>query len=666
MKSEKIVREFIQKRGEGLGTKALILLEHERQVKDCLEWLGEVAGQTRIIALSPFAIYELDKQSIAYKIPEDYYEPSELYHFGLGNYQRVEDFCSLIDERIHKAYPTLAERGIKPALFSIYHLKLVYDAVLIRLFQLSHIIDTEKPDIIFVYDNREYPFGVPGSVPHLLFDNRESVYTRLLKLTGWRVSVVVLPYVPQPGATNVQRKITLSIKGKFVDKLSKWLRFRPVLYDLAVAIRNQAWRGFFTILKGGLTGHKNIPVLLYGGPYSWKDCRVELLSAGIAPILTVSDNMEHWLSELSQESVNLDHLPDVWQDLRTDDEFRRFFVQQEIDFLPVLEERFQFLTKKLTLACLKAHEEVSEILVKSQAKAFLASGWATCPDHSAAQAAHNAGIPVIVWQHGSYGYMNQPLIIYNELMGTDAFFVFGKGVVEKYTELAERFGTRLVPVGSASLEALSKKKIGSKVKQLFPLNPGQKVVLYVTSTFYQNTLYISLLPPFSDNHFWHTQRAILDVIAKHLDYNVVVKLSPAHHHRDTPLGWYAREKGFENCRFIKDECSFADLLPLADVLVIDFPSTVLLEALTTSKPMFVFTGHLHIDDQAQKLLERRASCHRELSDFLDSLEKFLADGIIDVDLNDTEFLRKFGTAEGTSRIRAAAALIDIIRNYDCQ
>ncbi|MFH1429683.1 MAG: hypothetical protein ABIH39_08070, partial [Candidatus Margulisiibacteriota bacterium] len=60
----------------------------------------------------------------------------------------------------------------------------------------------------------------------------------------------------------------------------------------------------------------------------------------------------------------------------------------------------------------------------------------------------------------------------------------------------------------------------------------------------------------------------------------------------------------------KDECSFTDLLPLADVVVIDLPSTVLLQALTTSKPVFVYTGHLHIDDRAQKLLSRRASCHQ--------------------------------------------------------
>ena len=71
MKSESIVREFIQKQGESFDKKILILLEHEGQVKDCLEWLTEIKGKKQIIALSPFAIYEMDRQSLQYKIPED-------------------------------------------------------------------------------------------------------------------------------------------------------------------------------------------------------------------------------------------------------------------------------------------------------------------------------------------------------------------------------------------------------------------------------------------------------------------------------------------------------------------------------------------------------------------------------------------------------------------
>ena len=656
-------KEIVKTYRQHFGIKVLILLEHEEQVKDCLEWLEEIKGQKQIIALSPFAVYELDRQNMPYRLPEDYYDSQELYQLGMDNYQKVENICDIVDNSIHKTCPAIAERGIKPALFSIFRLKIVYDAATVRLFQLFKIMNAEKPDVIFVYDSKDYPLGISENAPYLFFDNRESIYTHLLKLPGWKASVVVLPYVQQPEGAYPQRKSYQDIAGKFRDKVVKWLMLHPKSYDLAVAVQKKQWGSLFMKLKGYLTGSKNMPVLLLAAGYNWDNCREELQSAGIIPIFRMSDNLGHWLSEPFPEKVDSGSLRDAWKELQTDNEFRRFFMWEDIDFFPVVKERLQFLVERLTLACLKAYGEVSEVLRNRGVKAVLASGLATCTGRSAAQAAHNAGIPVITWQHGGYGYANLVGVIYNTVMGADALFAWGEGVVEQYAEPARCLGTRLIPVGSASLEALSRKKLQRKAKKVISLNPEKKVVLYVTTTFYQNNLYISFPPPFSDNHYWHTQRAILDVLAQHQDYTIVVKTHPRPIYRETPLRWYAREKGFENCRFIRDECSFADLLPLADVLVIDSPSTVLLEALTTSKPIFVYTGHLHMDDQAQKLLERRAFCHQKLKDFLDALERSLSGGTIDVDLGDTEFLRKFGTADGASGIRAAMALSEIIQNY---
>ncbi len=192
MKNERTVKEVVQKYGGSFDTKVLILLEHEGQVKDCLGWLNQINGQKQIIALSPFAIYELDRQSLPYKIPEDYYDPQELYQLGLGNYQKVESFCSIIDNSIYQACPVTARQGIKPAFFSLYHLKIVYDAATIRLFQLFKVINTEKPDVIFTYDSISYPFGIFQEAPYLLFDNRESIYAYLLALAGWKVPVVMV------------------------------------------------------------------------------------------------------------------------------------------------------------------------------------------------------------------------------------------------------------------------------------------------------------------------------------------------------------------------------------------------------------------------------------------------------------------------------------------
>lgn len=57
--NSEVYREYFDFRG-----KVLILLEHEEQIKSCVEWLNEIKGKKQVIALSPFAMYELDKQNV--------------------------------------------------------------------------------------------------------------------------------------------------------------------------------------------------------------------------------------------------------------------------------------------------------------------------------------------------------------------------------------------------------------------------------------------------------------------------------------------------------------------------------------------------------------------------------------------------------------------------
>jgi hypothetical protein len=193
---------------------------------------------------------------------------------------------------------------------------------------------------------------------------------------------------------------------------------------------------------------------------------------------------------------------------------------------------------------------------------------------------------------------------------------------------------------------------------------SKKVVLYETTNFYQNNLYLSIPPPFSDNNFWRVQRTILDTLAKHHDYTAVVKLHPNPMHRAPPMRAYAETNKFKNCQFFRGEYTATDLLSIADLLAIDFPTTTLLEALTTSKPIFVYTGHLHINAKALKLLERRAFCYRELKSFTDALNEYLSEGKIDgkVNLKDKKFLEAYGVGPQRrgSAVRAAKMLKQII------
>jgi len=645
--------------------KTIILLEHEGQVKNCLKLLKGIKGQKLIIALSPFAMYELDKQNLPYKLLEDYYDSKELYKLGVGNWKKAENLCGVIDGHIHNACPAIARLGIKPAMFSISGIKVLYDAATIRLFQLFKLIKAEKPDVILTYCYRQYPFRTEDAT-YPYFDRRESIYARLLTLHGWGVPIRVLPYVSHPEDSDVSKEIGPDIANK--KKVMWWFQRHPKLFDLAVEIQRRGWRGLFSWLRSYLRAGTNIQVLLFGGGHNWDDCREQLQAVGIDPVFNrISDNLEYWMSDQFSDKADADALRNAWGRLRADDKFRKFFIWENIDFFPLVEEYLRLLVERLTPACLDAYEVTTKLLEKGKIKAFLALTLASCTSRSAAQAARNSNIPVVTWQHGAYGPMDYPLAIYADIMSSDFHFVFGEGVINKYKRAARKFGTRLVTIGSPSLEALFQMPPSRKVEKIVKLTLGKKVVLYASTNFYQNNLYVLYYPPPSDNHLWRTQRAILDVHGKHDDHTVVVKTHPTRIYRESPMRLYAKENKFKNCQFIRDECTFTDLLPIADLLVIDFPSTTLLQALTTSEPMFVYTGHLHLDTRAQKLLERRAFCYRELKSLVNALDRYLSTGKIDkrVDLNDREFLNAYGiSSQGAgSRTRAAKTLKSVISGH---
>lgn len=637
--------------------KLVVLLEHEGHVKDCMERFEKIKG--KVIALSPFAMYELDKQNFPYKLIEDYYDPKEVHRLGIGNYQKVENLCGMIDRSIQDACPTAAESGIRPAMFSFLDVKVLYDTVTIRLFQLSKLIDAESPAGILAYTSKQIPFRNISGI-----DYRESIYTQLLALHGWDIPVELLPHVPYPENSKVSKRIHKSRSATLKKAMGWWLQHHPKLFDLVAEANKRGWRASFGRLKSYPHTRKDIQVILFGQGLNWDDCREQLQSVEIDPIFNrMRDNLEYWMSDQFPEKANAGALLNAWEGLRADDKFREFFIWDHIDFFPVLEERLKFLVERLTPACLNAYGETARILKNRKVKAFLSSALDSCTSHSASQAAQNFNVPVVIWQHAISGVMDHPIVHYTDLMGADVFFSFGEGAADKYTEPAKRFGTRPVSIGSPSLEALHRMPEPDKAKRFVKLDPGKKVVLYALPVFLQNNLYVSRYLSNSDNHLWRAQRAILDVLGKHDEYTVVVKLKPSGN-RDPPVREYAKENKFKNCQFIRGECTFTDLLPIADLVVLNSPSTTLLEALITSKPIFLYTRGYRLDARAKKLLERRVFYYQDSKSMANALDKYLSEGKIDkkVDLNDKEFLKAYGVSsqgEG-SGIRAARMLKEIM------
>ena len=374
---------------------------------------------------------------------------------------------------------------------------------------------------------------------------------------------------------------------------------------------------------------RNKKVMLLGGPYNWDYIKEELSSNGINPFyILFRGNQNYWVSSSHEQGmVEPNKWEDIWRNLTANPEFMRYFTINGINLYPILKRPFCFLFKWLVKPCIDVYECTSNLLRKNKIKAVLVSTFLNGVCCSISKAARDLDIPVIVWQHGGYFYRNHMITNYIDLMCANFHFSWGEGVIAEFNEMNKLFGANLRAIGSPMLERLFQKSLDGKIRQLVQTN--QKVVLYVTSIFYHNTYYVSSPPPQSDISLWRTQQEIVESLANHTNFQIVVKLLPDLARQTPLLKSHILEKGFQNIQVLVDECSFTDLLPIADLIVMDYPSTALLKALTTSKPIFVYEKLIQISPSNVNLLKRRAFCYEELAELINDLEQFLTTGKIE-------------------------------------
>jgi hypothetical protein len=203
-----------------------------------------------------------------------------------------------------------------------------------------------------------------------------------------------------------------------------------------------------------------------------------------------------------------------------------------------------------------------------------------------------------------------------------------------YRTLAETaFSCKLVSTGSYELEDLFLHRRES---------PGERTVLYATTSYYQNNLYISGPSVFQDIPFWRTQQDILRVIGD-LGIKCTFKLHPGSP-EDLHIREFVEREGFRHIRILKGEKTFTRLLGSAEMVILDFPSTTLLQAIAAGKTVFVLISHYTLTDEAARLLGKRAYVGRNPDEFTGMIRSFFTGQRMTQhpDRTNTEFLERYG------------------------
>jgi hypothetical protein len=283
--------------------------------------------------------------------------------------------------------------------------------------------------------------------------------------------------------------------------------------------------------------------------------------------------------------------------------------------------------------------------------AVLCGARAQSLDHLPTRIARNKGIPVLSWQHGAQGINKAPIMLSVDVMGSDYNLCFGEGVRDEFQEEARtRFSCDVRAVGSYELE---------EIAMAPPRGRLEYSVLYATTNYYGNWFYVSAPSAFLDLEFWETQKSILDLLGQS-GKKTAFKLHPSQSSEEN-LYEFLEMRGYRNITPFKTERTFLDLLGRSETVVLDFPSTTLLQSVAAGKPVFVLTKHLKLTERALPVLGRRAWCTDDLSHFLAMLRGYLDEDIRETgpDLRDTQFLERYGVYRLDGDVAGRA--VEIIR-----
>jgi hypothetical protein len=202
----------------------------------------------------------------------------------------------------------------------------------------------------------------------------------------------------------------------------------------------------------------------------------------------------------------------------------------------------------------------------------------------------------ITFQHGSYGTYSHTILTKCDFLPNEKYFIFGRGVYNYYKKYSPGICPKLSIVGN-----IEKKQVNDR-KQ------GKTKILYAT-TNYENNSYYFKGPGWklSDRKLMQVQSLILrelKALQDNFDFELIFKLHPGANVRDEHLADQIKELKFKSVSIIKSGTTFQKLINTADLILIDVPSTTLLYASETTKPIFITTELLALENEALQKMKK--------------------------------------------------------------
>jgi hypothetical protein len=604
--------------------KVVFILDHPEDIGEYQKTGNSIEGFHVLIATSPDVCWELESRSIPFKSIEDYWDPEEIYILGMNNYDILDRLCSSIDEILKNNNPLLKRYDLNPALDNFHYLKILHDGITFRIALIQSIIRNEKPDalVTFQFPKIKETFWNSYDMP---FNSTENIYAIVMSMKGWSCITRIIIKNDAPIKNRIKESFKQTLFHKFKKEITKYPSFFIPLFSLknlgpirTIEMLLYQHRNYF---------QKSTSLFLLRQEPSWSSIIYQIYKKGYQVV--------YLPSRIDQENseVNLD--PEIRKTIV--DHIRSFALYRDIDYSEIFSHHM-ILTISTYIASVPQFIGTIEDMINSYyPAAFLCSEKASIVEHIYAHIGKFHHIPVLAWQHGeSPSYL--PMQVYVELMNSDVHLSYGSGH-QKWLRAAphNHFDCRIDSVGSLILEKIYRKK---------PVIYENCRILYVTTWYYYNSMYVNCFP-LHDNILWAYQKKIIKVLGEST-LPVMFKLGTDPNRKSFILN-YLQKNYFStsNISVIQNEKTFLELLDDANIVICDFPSTPLIEAIAAHKTVFVLLESSHLRKEALDPLKKRVYWSDDIDEFVRLIHDYLSGLPIDQhpDINNTEYLEMFGLAK---------------------
>ena len=481
--------------------------------------------------------------------PEHWVRQDELEARGQENFERVRALAVRLDELFGDP-----KAGIRPGHWNAFWLKMLFDELTLKAQIARTILASESPTAVAVFAQRRQP---PAG---LVLSQYESVYADVLECVAPEAGVGVRHYPYGP------------IRGREHVLVHTALRSRTAAY--------RAWRavGWSRQRPGSGAGR----ILCLDFSYSVPAIAAELQERGFEIWVWPAGGRVHRLGGSALGSAARARpvaRATAWQD---DPELARLFQLDGLSIWPPARRYLERVLRRDVYVGLQAHAAARHVLEVLQPSALLMSIALEARERAICDAARTAGVVTIVSRHGELGMRDVPIVAFQDLDIVDAALCWGEweaGLSRRYSDgrvATDVVGSPLIEAAAASAPARERVRARLKIRS------DERVVLYVPAALSGNYWYASHRSPLDTIYFDH-QVDVLRALLAVDNWQIVIKEHPGI--RESPIERWCQRFAPERALVVGG--NFAELIHLADAVLLDIPSTTMPLALFGSAAIYV-------------------------------------------------------------------------------